>query len=222
MKKISLITAVFMIILTSYASAATKCLDGKLGTAYATDPEKFGWQLNFAYLNELDPFFALGFEPGIYWIQWERTVGREQQGTTIEADVKADTNAYVIPVIVDAQIRLSNLENKLHVKPYITIGLGYSIMILDYSQPGYTDNSSGTPVLVPSEENTKLFHGLTWQLLAGASYDPGPESRIEFLVELGYRGAKLQKGDLEVDMSGFMFNIGIRFPFDGVEPSRAI
>lgn len=201
--------------------AENKSLDGKLGTSYASDPEKFGFQLNFAYLTVLDPFFAIGFEPGIYWASWERKVGRQQVGSTgtVEADLKADTNAYMIPCLADAQVRLPNLREKFNVLPYITFGLGYSIMILDYSQPEYT-NTSG--VSVAAENDTKLFHGLTWQIMAGIAYDPSPSSKIEFIGEIGYRGAKLKHNDLEINMSGWVFNIGIRYPFGGAAQASAM
>lgn len=192
----------------SLSAATGKSLDGKIGTAYATDAEKFGWQLNFAFLTELDPYFAIGFEPGIYWIKWERKIGTTQQGT-LNADVKADTNAYMIPLIGVAQIRLPNLRNKMYVQPYCNIGIGYSFMILNYTQPEYVAASGAT---VPSESKTKFYHGLTEQLMFGASFQP-PESKIEFLFELGYRWAKLQKGDIEIDMSGFVFNLGVKYPF---------
>ena len=89
-------------------------------------------------------------------------------------------------------------------------------MILDYSQPEYESSTGAT---VPSENKTKLFHGLTWQVMFGASYDPGPDSKIEFLAEVGYRGAKLKKDNLEVDMSGFVINLGVRYPFDAPSSS---
>jgi hypothetical protein len=216
MKKLFLIQVIlFIILITNSAFSVTKNLDGKLGTGYATDPEKFGWQLNFAFLTELDPFFAAGFEPGIYWVTWDRKVGTENVGTSVEADVKADTDAYVIPLLADAQVRLPNLKDRIFVEPYVTLGLGYSIMFFNYSQPEY-EKSPGN--VVPAESKTKFFHGLTWQAMFGISYDPGPSSKIEFLAEVGYRYAKLKRDNLEVDMSGFIFNIGVRYPFGEAAP----
>jgi len=216
---ISFVSIISLLFITAGAFAENKCLDGKLGTGYATDPEKFGWQLNFAFLTVLDPFFAIGFEPGIYWANWNRKIGREQVSASLEADVKADTNAYMIPFLGDAQIRLPNLKEKLHMLPYATFGLGYSVMILKYSQPSYV-NTSGQDV--SAENKTKLFHGLTWQVMAGVAYDPGPSSKIEFLAEFGYRGSKLKQDNLEVDMSGFIINIGVRYPFGGAAPANSI
>ncbi|MDY6933834.1 MAG: outer membrane beta-barrel protein [Spirochaetota bacterium] len=200
----------FSVINTSLVKAAGRTFDGKIGTAYATDPEKFGLQLNFAYFADLDPYFVAGIEPGIYWIKWDRKVGTRPQGE-YTADVKADTNAYLFPILLDAQIRLPNLKKKTFVLPYFTIGLGYSLMIYNYEQPTYTDSVTGVTVI--AEDKTKFYSGFTWHFLAGATVKPGSESSIEFLAELGYRGAKLKKGNLEVDMSGFLLNIGVRYPF---------
>ncbi len=219
MRKLFLIQVLlFVLLIANSGFSAPKSLDGKLGTGYATDPEKFGWQLNFAYMTELDPFFSIGFEPGIYWTTWDRKVGRETVGG-VEADVKADTNAYVIPFLLDAQIRLPNMKQKIIVEPYITLGLGYSMMLLNYSQPEY-ESSPG--VVVPSESKTKFFHGLTWQAMFGMSYNPGPSSKIEFLAEVGYRYAKLERDNLEIDISGLIINIGVRYPFGETAPASTL
>ncbi len=213
-KRVLFITILFVSVFLPFSHAAGSCLDGKIGTSYATDAEKFGLQLNFAFFNELDPYFVIGVEPGIYWLKWDRKVDTKKQGL-ITADVKSDTNIYMIPVLADAQIRLPNLKEKINFLPHLTIGLGYSIMIYDSNQPEYVDYSTGTPVTKRAEEKTKLYSGFTWQMLAGGTFKPGQESKVEFLFELGYRGAKLKKGSLEVDMSGFIINFGVRYPFGG-------
>jgi hypothetical protein len=195
--KLIVFTLTFSLILISTdVFSYPRSLDGKIGTGYASDPEKFGWQLNFAYLADLDPFFALGFEPGFYWARWNRKINSKEVGD-VPANVKADSNAYIFPALADAQIRLPNLKSRLHVEPYVTLGLGYSFMILNYTTPEYASTSGGETV--SSENKTKFFHGFTWQLLLGMAYDPGPSSKIKFIAELGYRGAKI-------------LNIGIRYP----------
>jgi opacity protein-like surface antigen len=214
MKKLALILTILIIIMMSAnAFPYAKTMDGKIGTGYASDPEKFGWQLNFAWLADLDPFFALGFEPGFYWATWEKKVSSVEVGE-VGANVKADSDAYIIPVLADAQIRLPNLQNRLHVIPYVTLGLGYSFMILHY-----TTSETATH---DSESKTKFFHGFTWQLMLGMAYSPGQSSKIDFIAEVGYRGAKLSKGNLEIDMSGIVFNIGVRYPLGESEPVKSI
>ena len=200
----------FSLFMTSNVFPYAKTIDGKIGTSYASDPDKFGWQLNFMWLADLDPYFALGFEPGIYWARWERKLSSEEIGS-VPGNKKADSDAYMIPVLADAQIRLPNLEKKFNVIPYTTLGLGYSCMILHYTLP---DDGSGS-----SETKTKFFSGLTWQLMFGISYNPG--TKVRFIAEAGYRGAKLSRDNLEVDMSGLVLNIGVKYPlgFSENEPA---
>ncbi|MFH0975378.1 MAG: outer membrane beta-barrel protein [Spirochaetota bacterium] len=219
MKKLALILIIpIIIIMSASAFPYAKTMDGKIGTGYASDPEKFGWQLNFAWLADLDPFFALGFEPGFYWATWEKKVSSVEVGE-VGANVKADSDAYIIPVLADAQIRFPNLQSRLHVIPYLTLGLGYSFMILHYATPEY-DDSGGQHH--DSDTQTKFFHGFTWQLMLGMAYDPGQSSKIKFIAEVGYRGAKLSKGNLEIDMSGVVLNIGVKYPLGESEPAKSI
>ena len=203
-------------IFTSAAIAGETTYDFKLGTGYATDPEKFGFQLNAGYYNEFDPFFVIGVEPGIYWINWEEKVGEETAGN-ITADVKKDSNAYMIPIMANGQIRLPNLRKSLYLLPHITIGIGYSMMIYDYNQPAYTDAAD---VEHEGQSDTDFYSGLTWQILVGGTFKPGRESNIGFLFEGGYRGVKLKRKDLEVDMSGFIINLGVRYPFGNPRPDN--
>jgi opacity protein-like surface antigen len=214
MKKVMImIVSIYLLIFCSAAKAVENSYEYKLGTAYTTDPDKWGLQLNFVYYYEYDPYIVLGLEPGVYWLNWEKKVGEEQQGTGVTADVKADSNAYMFPLMANGQIRLPNLRNKLYFLPHITLGLGYSFMIYNYKQPEYIDSVSG--LSIDAQNKTKLYTGLTWQILVGGTFKPGPESAFGFLLEAGYRGSKLKKGNLEVDMSSYMINIGVRYPFGG-------
>lgn len=201
--------AALLAILLSAAplSAVERDIQGKIGTGYASDPAKFGLDLNFQYNWVLDPYFAVGFDSGLYWIRWDQKIGEKNVPPTV--DVKADSNAYMVPVIADAQIRLPVLKDKIYLTPYATIGLGYSFMLLTYSQPTFTDSATGESY--DKEQIYKFFSGLTWQLLGGAGYQ-FRNSRVEFFGEAGYRNAKLKSGDLELDMTGFVFRLGARYP----------
>ncbi len=188
-------------------------IDGTLGTAYSTDPAKFGMDLSLQHNWVLDPFFVMGFESGLYWVQWSRKVGEDEVTQDVSGDLKADTNAFYIPIMVDAQVRLPNLKKRLHVTPYINIGLGYPVMIMHFSQPAYKDTGGDE---YPEENKTKFFSGFAWQIVAGAGYKPSDQSKVEFLGEFGYRNAQLKNEDnIEIDMSGFMIRIGVRYPFGG-------
>lgn len=193
------------------ALAVERDVQGKLGTGYSSDPDKFGLDLNFQYNWVLDPYFAVGLDSGLYWIRWDRKIGTEDigGGPGPYADVKADTNVYMFPVIADAQVRLPVLKDMIFVTPYVTIGFGYSFMLLTYSQPDFTDSNTGESY--EKERKYKFFTGLTWQLLAGAGYQ-FKNSKVEFFAEAGYRSAKLKSGDLELDMSGLVMRIGAKYP----------
>jgi len=188
--------------------AVERDIQGKLGTGYSSDPAKFGLDLNFQYNWVLDPYFAVGLDSGLYWIRWDRKIGTKDSGG-VDVDVKADSNVYMLPVIADAQIRLPVLKDIIFITPYATIGMGYSFMLLTYSQPDFQDSVTGKNY--DKKREYKFFTGLTWQLLAGAGYQ-FKNSKVEFFAEAGYRSAKLKSGDLELDMSGLVMRIGAKYP----------
>ncbi len=190
------------------ALAVERDVQGKLGTGYSSDPDKFGLDLNFQYNWVLDPYFAIGLDSGLYWIRWDRKIGTKDE-LGVDVDVKADSNIYMLPVIADAQIRLPVLKDYIFITPYATIGFGYSFMLLTYSQPDFTDSVTNKDY--DKERKYKFFTGLTWQLLAGAGYQ-FKNSKVEFFAEAGYRSAKLKSGDLELDMSGLVMRIGAKYP----------
>jgi hypothetical protein len=208
MKKVILFS--FLMLSVSFTSlfAMEKGIDGKIGTAYSTDPEKFGLNVAADYYIVPDPYLAVGIDTGLYWVKWERVVGKQDIGPTT-ADLKADTNAYTIPLMAIAQIRMPHLQEDYNIIPYINIGLGMSFMILDYSQPAYNDGATDHKAF----SETDFYRGFTWQVLAGMAYKPGPTSKIHLLVELGYRSMKVKRDAVELNMSGFIGVVGVRYPF---------
>lgn len=204
--KLTRTTIVFFLVLlcTAPAFAVERDIQGKLGTGYAYDPSKFGLDFSLQYNWVLDPYFALGAESGFYWIYWSRKIASGET-VGISSDIKADTNAYMIPVIANAQLRLPNLIKKIYVMPYVTVGLGYSFMMIHYSEPDIAASE------YDGESVTKFFKGFTWQLIAGAGYQP-EGSNVEFIGELGYRRAALKTGTTEIDMSGLVIRLGVKYP----------
>ncbi len=188
--------------------AVERDIQGKLGTGYSSDPAKFGLDLNFQYNWVLDPYFAIGLDSGLYWIRWDRKIGTKDSGG-VDVDVKADSNVYMLPILADAQVRLPVLKDYIFVTPYATIGMGYSFMLLTFSQPDFEDSVSGKNY--DKERIYKFFSGLTWQIIGGAGYQ-FKNSKVEFFAEAGYRNAKLKSGDLELDMSGLVIRIGAKYP----------
>jgi hypothetical protein len=182
--------------------------DGKIGGAWAVDPAMPGLDISANYQWVLDPFFSAGVESGLFWIQWDQQRKTEVTGQS-SASVKATTNAYSIPVLATAQIRLPNLKEKISLLPYISIGLGYSFMPLTYSDPSYTDKSG----IFHKAQDSFAFHtGFTWKVAAGAAYTPSGSS-IAFLGETGFIGAHLYSGNTDRNMSRIFLDLGVRFTF---------
>lgn len=203
----------FVLIMICMSSAVIamgeqKNIDVKLSGGYATYPERGGFGLLADYLWALDPYFAAGVETGFFWVKWEEKRGKALVGQS-DADLKAKTNAFSIPALAIGQVRFQNLKEKYNILPYITVGLGYTFMPVTYSDPSYTD-SSGTAH--DSKKLHQLYHGFTWEVFAGAAYSP-TGSNVHFLAEVGYVGSKPSKGNVDIDMSRFMINAGVRFAF---------
>ena len=128
---------------------------GKIGTGYASDPEQFGLDLSFNYVYNLDPYFVVGLEADFFWVSWENKLGDVTAGGGTNASLKAETNMYTFPVFANAQLRLPFLRQKIYFEPFITVGLGYSFMVLDYTSD--------------VEDGTDYFSGFAWQMIFSAA-----------------------------------------------------
>lgn len=169
---------------------------GKIGTGYAADPEQFGLDLSFNYIYNLDPYFVVGLETDFFWVSWESKLGDVTAGGGTNASLKAETNMFTFPVFANAQLRLPFLRQKIYFEPFITVGLGYSFMILDYTSE--------------EEDGTDFFSGFAWQVLFTAAYRLPQGSAVDFLLDLGYRGMEPQKDNVEINMSGPVIRLGVR------------
>ncbi|HEY1407239.1 MAG TPA: outer membrane beta-barrel protein [Spirochaetota bacterium] len=191
-----------------FAFGEQKNIDVKITGGYASYPDRPGFGMTADYQWVLDPFFSTGLETGFFWVSWKENRGKALVGQS-NANLKATTNAFSIPVLAIAQVRLQNIKEKLNILPYATIGLGYSFMPISYSDPSYTD-SNGTEHR--SQKLNQLYHGFTWELIAGAAYSP-VGSKIDFFGEFGYIGSNLSRGNLDIDMSRYVISAGVRFAF---------
>ncbi len=207
MNKICNLFLILFIFITTFAYSIEKEFNGKLGTSYAKEAENFGLDISLNYLFVLDPYFAAGIEADFFWLQWERTLGKKDIGQT-NATIKAKTDAYIIPVFLNAQVRFPNLTSKIYVEPSIIIGLGYSAMILDYSIPVYVDNSG---IRHKSRDEVNLYNGYAWQILTSLALKPAPESNINFTFDAGFRGLFPDKNGIEFNLSGFIIRAGVKF-----------
>jgi hypothetical protein len=122
--------------------------------------------------------------------------------------VKAVTNAFIVPLFFNAQVKLPNLKEFITVEPSLIVGLGYSFMILDDSIPEYTTDTS--TVSHPSEDKSEFYSGFAWQVLVSFSLQPGEQSNVQFTFDGGYRGMYPGKGGLEFDMSGLIGRVGVK------------
>ena len=169
---------------------------GKLGTGYAADPGKFGLDLSLSYIYNLDPVFVFGFEGDFFWIKWNNKLGDVNAGGSANGSRTAETNLYTFPLFAIAQVRLPFLREKIYVEPALTVGLGYSFMMLNYSSD--TDNG------------TDFYSGFAWQVYGSAAYKIYQNSAVNFVVDFGYRSIKPDKKSVEIDMSGIIARIGVR------------
>lgn len=169
---------------------------GKLGLGYANDPGKSGLDLSLNYIFNIDPVFVFGFEGDFFWINWKNKLGDVNAGGSANGSLTAETNLYTVPFFANAQVRLPFLKEKIYVEPSLTVGLGYSFMVLDYT----SDADSGTD----------FYRGFAWQTYASFYYKIFQKSAVDFVLDLGYRNFSPEKGRIEIDMSGVFARIGVR------------
>ncbi|PKL38987.1 MAG: hypothetical protein CVV44_08955 [Spirochaetae bacterium HGW-Spirochaetae-1] len=202
MKRLSILIIIVTLALPAFA--VDREFVGKLGTSYAHDLESFGFDLSANYLFDIDPWFVAGFEADFFWIPWEKKLGTKDG--TPPKEVVATTNTFAFPFFCNAQVRLPFLVDKIYVEPYITVGIGYSLMFLTYHRPHFEDTDGTTY----NKKNVfGFYHGFTWQFLPGVSFKPSPKSNIKFVAELGYRGLSPGNADEKIVMSGLLMRVGV-------------
>jgi hypothetical protein len=168
---------------------------GKLGGGYASKPGKFGLDLSLNYIFNIDPVFVFGLEADLFWVKWKNKIGDVNKGA-VNADVTANTDLYTFPFFANAQIRFPFLRSKIYMEPSLTVGLGYCMMILDYSTEDVSE--------------TDLYSGFAWQAFTSFSFKIYQNSAVDFVLDLGYRGLSPEKGTTSFDMSGFITRFGVK------------
>lgn len=169
---------------------------GKIGFGYAADPEKFGLDISLNYIFNLDPVFVFGLEGDFFWIKWKNELGDVDAGGSAGGSEVATTDLYTFPLFANATVRLPFLRQKIYVEPSVTVGLGYSFMILDYSSD--------------TENGTDLYSGFAWQVLGSLSYKIFQNSAVDFVFDFGYRSLDLEQDRVSIDMSGIITRLGVR------------
>jgi hypothetical protein len=206
MKKIYVAAAVFAALAFSAgAFAQTAEIGLKGGTAYSKDAEKFGFNSNLELGVNVNPYFELLAKPGFVWFSWDNSMGKEPVGGFM-TDVKSNVDAYCFPVLAGAKFKIADAKESIGIVPFASAAVGYTWMKYKYEFPE-TDNN-------PKINESWTFKGLTYEFLGGLDI-PLSGTGMSFSAEAGYRGMKLKKGSLEVNMSGFVANAGVTFTLGG-------
>jgi len=197
MKRKLLVTLAILAFSVS-AFAINSTLDVKGGVQYPTDVEKAGFDSAVSLNIGVDKYFTIGAETGFGWISWEDKIGDVGLGNVTLTE-NTQTDLYTLPILAVAKIRMADMMETYGFMPYVTGGIGYSWTW--YKLP----------------QDTYRFGGLTWQTLAGIEVKLGADSNLAFLIEGGYRGAKVKDDNYTLDMSGFVGRVGVTFPIEPVE-----
>ena len=169
----------------------------KIGTSYAQGPGRFGLDISFNYVYNIDPVFTFGFEGDFFWINWKNKLEDiNVGGGSVGASRNATTNLYTFPFFANAQLRLPFLKSKIYVEPAATIGLGYAFMFLSYS----SEDKSGL----------NFYSGLALQGFGSIYYKIFSGSAVDFVFDIGYRYLPLNRKGIEIDMSGIIARVGVK------------
>jgi opacity protein-like surface antigen len=206
MKKLCVaFSAVVILAYAGSAFAQSTYFDVKGGGAYAKDPKKLGFNANVSLGTDLNPYFMIFAKPGFSWFKWDQGLGIYQTVGPVTSELKSSVNAYAFPVLGGAKVKFVDMKESMGIVPYISAAVGYTWMKYDYEVPAYSTYAA--------EKVSNTFKGLTWEVLAGLDYQ-FEGTNMSMGVEAGYRGMKLKKGNYEVDMSGFLANVGVSFALD--------
>jgi len=182
------------------------------------------WELTFGAYNPKDAKSSTVFGVGLmnaFDDQVEVGLSMNYYFKTYQKDTRVDSLAggiggvnettlvtvmefsrHYIPIML--QFRY-NLPVIFPVDPFVSAGLGYGMLF------------SNEKNYEMGEEDTRFYHGFSWQLSGGARYQLG--SRSAFLVELFYLGGKPSRerekingmpAYSEVNMSGLGVRAGLR------------
>jgi len=187
---LTLITLVFSTAL--FAQSTSVHIKG--GVQYPSDPDKLGFDSALTFNLGLDKYFALGVESGFGMLQWKEKGNKVGFGGLSGAQVDK-SNAYSLPLLAVATIRLADMMEDYGFMPYITGGAGYSWTW--YRHPNFKDR----------------FDGFTWQAVGGFEFKLGADSDLALVIEGGYRGAAVENSkNWELNMSGWIGRVGISIP----------
>jgi hypothetical protein len=209
MKKLCVaVSAIAILAFAGSAFAQNATIGLKVGGAGAKDSEKPGLNTAVALGVKVNPYFELFAKPGFVWFSWDKGLGiQKDEGGGLHSELKKNVDAYCFPLLAGAKINFADAKESIGIVPYVSLGAGYTWMRYKYEIPAYTDLSA---VNHAKESNSSTFKGFTWEVLGGFAY-PFTGTTMSLDVEGGYRGMKLTKDSAEVNMSGWVANLGVTF-----------
>ncbi len=198
MKKL-ILTAVALIMAGSFtmASAGTAEMGASIGIGYPDYPEQVSLDLGLFADYKINPFLSVGLETGFDWVLKEYNAGAAPVGSLGTLTQKEKYNFYSFPLLGVVTFNIPLGESP--VQPFVSGGAGYSWTIYDAPNDNWT------------------FHGFTWQVMAGATFDLGESAMgMKALIEAGYRGTMIETNvggiNVELDMSSPIVRAGVVFP----------
>jgi hypothetical protein len=211
-KLLTLVIAFAAVSMYSAAQAQEFICDAKVGGAYASDQKAGGFNSALEVGVGVNPYFELLAMPGFTWFNWDRGLGiTKYEGPGLSSELKTTVNGYMFPVLAGAKIKIADAKESIGIVPYLTVGAGYTWMKYSYETPEFYLDAT---TKVEKSSGSSLYKGFTWLALAGFTYE-FPGTNMSMVAEAGYRGAKLEKNSFEVDMSGFVANVGVSFAIGG-------
>ena len=182
-------------------------LDVKLGAASQKSAgDRAGLNAALAYNLSIDRYFTVAPEIGFNWHSYSETLGANTSGNLTTTTVTSKTNRYYIPAIINAKVMIPMGGNSewgsasSMITPYFGIGGGYSWMFNNTEK-------SGTKTSIDLD-------GLVYQAFVGTYFKIAEDSAVEFLVEAGYRGGKVERGNAQADIAGWFAMGGVKFNLD--------
>jgi hypothetical protein len=170
---------------------------------------KSGLMLGFNHGVLVDERVDVGFSTDIFWKSYtkETLIDATTLGTSVTESTymrEIDFKTILLPIMATVNVRIP-MEDYSPV--FFILGGGIGWEFLFNQEKNYTED----------KEDKRFYNGFGYMLNAGVLYQIGSRSAI--LAELGYNGSKVSRSKdtvaglpvwNEVNVSGFMFRVGLR------------
>ena len=164
----------------------------KVGGGHASDIEKWGLDMSFNYMYNLDPIFVFGFEGDFFWTKAVQTKTTIDPITTIPEDRTSKADVYTFPFYFNGQLRFPFFGDRIY--PAATLGLGYAFTFFSST----ADTGKGA------------YGGMTLQGLGSLYFKIIDVSNAYFVFDAGYRHLPQSRNGKKVNMSGAIVRLGVK------------